>query len=921
MRALGLSSVWLLLIASCGDGAPPGKTCGPGTADTDDDGICEAECGTGTEDMDGDGVCEPIPITPTCTDGTILDMATNTCVIDPASCQGGTVLINGNCVDPTEGLAIDLNEGAEPNDDGGAGTITLKPAGQAFVVKGKINPYRDDNTDGEPDPDYDVYVLTVTAPTLIDISVDGVNGLMGAFIAFPGTDPVASTEWIRYGVNVMGDTSRRDVYFPAAGTYVIGVGDTRSLYLNSGSPPATGAGAAAGGPNATYFMSLTVKAMPTPTPLTLTNGAAQATGMLSPGAVNFYLADTELGINRATLDVPGTPNGALVVANGAQFKTTSNEDFDQFGPRPATTQALGFKTGDQALIVVDTTYHYGPGEASYTLDVNAGTAAALSTIGGTAMQPESASDFSAFYYDVANADDVLGFALTFDQPVSGLVLDENLGIFARFTFGTDGSPTGRTFTSYTGLMRHQSAGRYYFMVFEPAAAGATDITATSTIAAQTVTTVVKGTPLTNQTVDTTYQSNAFMYDAGTAEVWHVFNAVGTGTGNLTNAYFEPSTAYGRLDALTTGGTGTIVNDVTPIFTHTFPAAGAAQGRVLLADDTTTYLVTTNTATVGGTPTFTLDFKPRTYVDYGTLAAGDAVTRNGETLTPAAHVTYYLLRTAAGNMVDVQTDPVDVALDTRIQLLDRDETVRRTVNNAVAGQDDILQGLQSSTESWTAFAISQPTAVTSTLTYNLTAGAATYMAPTYTAATPATTYSDACTGGTTQTLVADGSGNGPANDEGFASSLITTPTGFTFFGFEEPSFRASTNGWLTFGATTTALFANQDMPLAGGPNGVVAPFWDDLENVTICTKTAGTTLTIQWTGNRFLQAAQTVAFQAILDAADQSITFVYGATHVPAGAGQTATVGIEDQLGTAAHEIGFNTANTTPASTAIQLTPM
>jgi hypothetical protein len=864
-------------------------------------------------------VCVPTPITPTCTDGTILDMDTNTCVIDPASCQGGTVLINGDCVDPTAGLTVDLNEAAEPNDNGAAGTITLKPGGQSFVVKGTINPY-DTDSDGELVPDYDIYVITVSGPTLVDISVDGVNGLMGAFIAFPGTDPLASTDWIRYGMNVMGDTSRRDIYFPAAGTYALGVGDTRSLYIDSGSPPAAGAGAAAGGPNATYFMSLTVKTIPAATPLALTNGTATATGMLSPGAVNFYLADTDVGINRATLDVPGTANGSLVVTKAGQFKATSNEESSFFGVTPANTNLLGFRTGDKALIVVDTTYHYGPGTADYTLDVSAGTAAALSTSGGSAAQPESATDYSVFYYDVAAANEVDGFALTFDQPVTGFVLDESGGLFARFTFDDSGSPTGLTFTGYTGLMRHATAGRYYFLVYEPAETGATTITATSRIAAQTVGTVVKGTPLTNQAVSTTYQSNAFMYDAGTTEVWQTFNAVGTGTGNLTNAYFKPSTAYGRLDTLTAAGSGTLVSDATPIFTHTFPAAGDAKGRVLIDDDTTTYLVTTNTATVSGTPTFTLDFKPRTYVDLGTLATGAPVTRNADTLTTAAPVTYYLLRTAAGNKLDITADPVTATLDTSIHLLNSNESVRRSVNSAAAGQDDVLEVLQTATPAWTAFAIAQPAAVGATLTYNLTVGASTFTAPTYAQTAPATAYSDACTGGTTQALVADGTGNGPADDEGFTATQIATPAGFEFYGLVEPTFVASTNGWLTFGPASVAAFANVDLPTAGAPNALVAPFWEDLADVVICTKVSGTTLTIQWTGHLYPNTAETAQFQAILDGADQSITFVYGATHIPAGNGSTATVGIEDQLGATAHKIGFQTADTTVAGTAIKLTP-
>src|SRR4051794_1974636 len=77
-------------IAGCGDGA---RACGPGT-------------------MEVDGECVPSS-TITCGDGTKLDNAQ--CVVDPASCQAGTVLIDHHCVDPTSGLVVDLEESPEPN--------------------------------------------------------------------------------------------------------------------------------------------------------------------------------------------------------------------------------------------------------------------------------------------------------------------------------------------------------------------------------------------------------------------------------------------------------------------------------------------------------------------------------------------------------------------------------------------------------------------------------------------------------------------------------------------------------------------------------------------------------------------------------------------------------------------------------------
>src|SRR5450432_776746 len=104
------------------------------------------ECGPGTTAVNG--ICTSSA--PSCTDGTILNATTNSCVIDPNSCQGGTVLINDKCQDPTAGLTIDLEEGVEPNglnigepSTVSAGAITLKAVGSTFVIHGHINPFED----------------------------------------------------------------------------------------------------------------------------------------------------------------------------------------------------------------------------------------------------------------------------------------------------------------------------------------------------------------------------------------------------------------------------------------------------------------------------------------------------------------------------------------------------------------------------------------------------------------------------------------------------------------------------------------------------------------------------------------------------------------------------------------------------------
>jgi hypothetical protein len=703
----------LSLAAGCGDNS---KICGPGTGD-----------------LDGDGSCEP-GAPAMCSNGTILDPRTNSCAIDPASCQNGTVLINNRCVDPTEGLVIDLSEGPEPNNAGTggvepsgafAGQIDLPAQGQTYVVKGTINPFRDDDGNGELDPDMDTYTMTVPGPTLLEISVDGVNGLMGAFMLVPlGDNP--ATGWRRFGLNITGDTSKRQIYLPAAGKYGISVADTRSLFVDSDAPPAAGSGAAAGSPQAIYFMSITALPTPAPTTLTVTGGAATSTGTLGVGDVRFFTVPMGSGLNDVELDIPTTPRAAVAVTRNDIYRADAAERYDFFeGRLPARLTVGGFLPGDRPLIAVDTVYHYGPGGAPYTLAVRPGSAVALSRTGGMASHPEVPGQKAVFYYDVAADDEVTGFALTWNQPVGGMIVDDRVVPLASFTYDPgSGQFTNHTFTSYTGLIRHRSAGRHYFLVFDPAGTGPTVITATSAIAAQTVGTIQEGTPLADQPASTAFHANALLYDAGTTDRWQVFNATGTGTGAIANAVFDRAAAYGRLGALASTGTGPLVPDATPIFTQTFPEAGGAQGRVLLDDPATRFLVTTSTATVTGAPAFTLDFRARTYHDFMALAAGQSVTLANEPLDATSPVRFYLLRATPGNKLTITVHPGAPTLDTQIQLLARDEAILRTIDAGLAGADETAQVLQTSA-GWTAFAVSAKGPVAGGATFDLTVGAATF----------------------------------------------------------------------------------------------------------------------------------------------------------------------------------------------------
>src|SRR5262249_55207410 len=144
----------------------------------------------------------------------------------------------------------------------------------------------------------------------------------------------------------------------------------------------------------------------------------------------------------------------------------------------------------------------------------------------------------------------------------------------------------------------------------------------------------------------------------------------------------------------------------------------------------------------------------------------------------------------------------------------------------------------------------------------------------------TVFANACTGGNAITFVDDGSGFG-ATDEGLSATTINPPAGFNFYGAPASPFRVSTNGFLAFIPPLSAAFVNQNIPEPADPNGVVAPYWADLHNITACSRLSGTKLTIQWDGSTYLGNVA-VHFQVVLDGADSSIEYVWASTQAALG---------------------------------------
>lgn len=907
MKRLLVVMIAVAAMAGCGDNS---AQCGPGTKDRD--GVCTptATCGAGTTPDIVTGQCVPDG-TMVCTDGTVFDPGTNTCKVDPNACQDGTVLIGGHCVDPTAGLVVDVEEAPEPNGLGllgeasnnPAGIVTLKPVGQHFVVHGKITPFEDNNGDGINDADIDAYRLTVTGPTLLHVTADGVHGLAAGFVALDDVAPTSSlATWIRYGINLTGDTSDRQLFLPAAGTYLLAISDTRSLFLQGG---------AAGSDVAEYYVTIDAVNMPAPTALT----TSTVTGKIG-GDVVLYTPTMGTGINAVTLDMPAVQaNASVVLLNNGAFETFGDE-----GTGPAQALILGLLANDTPMIVVDDTYNYAIAPVDYTLTVTTSDASPLSTTGGTVTEPEqtntapaSAGDaplLDQFYFDTTAADQTVGLSLAWNHAVRGELFDSGLNIVATFSsLGT----TAPTWTTYKGLLRIQHPGRYTFIVYDPTGtAGTTQLSATSTITVLDATPIAEGTPTASIAVDPVLRAVPLTYDTGT-DPWQLFDVAGANTGGQTASVYDAAIAYGRLDTLTSS-TGPVTGDVTPIFAHTYPVAGGAIGRIVL-DDPTSWYVEVSAAAPAATATINVHFDKRAIIDLGTIAAGDSAQSTNNPLGGTTTTGYVLYRSAGGDPAAITVHPQVGPLNTRFQFVNADESPSGAVINTSNNGDDTTTLV--TTHPWTAFEVSAVANPPTTQQYDVTVAVGTPIA--YGDAAGTTAFTSICgTGGAVDILfAADGTGNGPANDEGL-SAAIAAPAGMTFYSAPVTTLRVSTNGWLTFGTPVDAAFANQNIPDAAQPNGVVAPYWDDLANVTACRKQVGTKLTIQWDGT-LLGQATAVHAQAILDGATGTIELVYAATQ--AATGDSATIGLEDPAGANAALHSFNTAAAITPGQSRLFTPM
>ncbi|MBL4633578.1 MAG: hypothetical protein JKY56_06890, partial [Kofleriaceae bacterium] len=335
---LAAASLGAVTVAGCGDDSPS-LECGANTTMTD--GVCVGDtgtnttCGAGTIAMgtecvpDGSVICET---------GTTLDMASGTCVADITGCGTGTIVVDGVCTDPADVVA-DVTEAAEPNDlgeDGTPGTITLPMAGESITISGCIEPTTD--MAGNAVIDEDAYLFEAAGPTLLDITVDGFNGVAGAFQVITGDHELFDAGFTRFGLNLANDMSQRQVFLPKAAAYGISFSDSRALFF----------GLPAGGAGACYLATIRNVALPTPTAITVdtpldgTFGSDTQFLRFTPAADGSIATSTTVAPNESAL-----VDTVLMVAG--QYRGNSAGLGDRNFGDPAANVGGGLNTADMVI--------------------------------------------------------------------------------------------------------------------------------------------------------------------------------------------------------------------------------------------------------------------------------------------------------------------------------------------------------------------------------------------------------------------------------------------------------------------------------------------------------------------------------------------------------------------------------------------
>ncbi len=793
-------------------------------------------CGPGTVEMDGDCVPDGTVV---CTDGTVFDDASGTCVLDESACGDGTMLVDGACV--PEGLAeADVTEGDETNDPAydGAPTAFVAPdaVDASTTLGGCIEPADFDGEEGV-EPDVDAFAFSVTEPTVLRVRADGTGGLSPAFAVVPA-DAEALPNYFRVGLDFTKPWTERQLYLPAAGDYVLLVFDGRSLDLTSLGDGELRFATPAGSDSACYVVTVEKKAVPSATevtdpamPLSGTFGEVAAY-RLAPSMATHYVLLGAAASNAAMVDM------ALHVGDATRTGSLL------FSPTIGGTGAANL------TFFVDHAYDYGftasqwvvqiqtPGAAPADGDV---TLTGSEGLGDVLTLAGEAGDVLHFAFD-AGSEDVVVFLL----DNAGNVVSMPCG---RGFFGPNACSDAEVW------LRLGAGTPYYAIIQKSGSPGPYDVAFTN--AAQTP--VAVSGAATNVTLRDGW---TFLRADASAHKWSVLDLSGFMGTDFTAAdvrFFEDTP--GMLDfASALGLDGATAAD--RIF-------GPDMGGSLL-------IAIRDSDTFDGDEQVDATLGPQTFEDVVFTMEGSQSL--SDQAIPAGGRLLLLVQAPPAFGLELTVTPSG-SEDAVIDVLDMVGIPRSGMSvdaNAGGGAEVLRAPFPES--GWLALAVRTFDGTAGTVDIELTV-----TRPPYTVGMGTTAFSSICSS-TTEVL----------DDDDALTSAIAWTSGFSFdfFGTATTGMVVSTNGWLTLDDTYTG--SSRFSPALGSstsPDAIVAPFWADLVS-RICVQQAADRVTVEWLGRDFGNTG-TVQMQAILYD-DGRIEFVYGPDHDLPFDPDDVDVGIENQ---------------------------
>jgi len=149
----------------------------------------------------------------------------------------------------------------------------------------------------------------------------------------------------------------------------------------------------------------------------------------------------------------------------------------------------------------------------------------------------------------------------------------------------------------------------------------------------------------------------------------------------------------------------------------------------------------------------------------------------------------------------------------------------------------------------------------------------------------------------------------------ASTPVTLPFTFAYYGVQYTTGQLSSNGFLRLGSGAATSYSNTSIPSGSDPNSFVAPWWDDLyppAGGTIWSMTTGTApnrqFVVTWSDIQTYAISNSgVTFQLVLDEATSDVFFQYQETATGSTAndnGGTATIGLESVDGAFGTQVGY-----------------